>query len=405
MKRQSTNSVYKYFEGLFGEGEIMSRTLGYCVFVASIIALGCIVGTEVSAAQPSPKTKTRDVVDKLKTTRLVSIQDYDKINAIDQEGMAGVWGDSPVNEYDQNYRQRLKDYLGIEVILVRSDELLAEMAKVADEDAERLADLWIREATEIKNVKRSDITRPAYLYFAFKQLLKKHDADAITYDSATLTLRPQKVNAWTPLAILELSKEHIPCCCQSHIDCLVTLTVGSYLTDGRQGFMGDVLNDWAFRPIAIRPENVIVLGHCGAPITPKASKRIPYLIRDHIHSNKEWFGPDDVPTATTVFWPADEPATVVKFDVYRKKVSVYSGTVLDGDTSYVDFANCICRNKMVVQIDHPEKCYMLPSDKNEGAFRNWWGSWGCHQVAFYGDLTKSIREFAALTGFEIVGDK
>lgn len=183
------------------------------------------------------------------------------------------------------------------------------------------------------------------------------------------------------------------------------MTIGSYLTDGRQGFMGDVLNDWAFQPIAIRPENVIVLGHCGAPITPKANKRIPYLIRDHIHSNKEWFGPNDVPTATTVFWPADEPTTVVKFDVYRKKVSVYSGTVLDGDITYVDFANCICRNKMVVQIDHPEKCYMLPSDKNEGAFRNWWGSWGCHQVAFYGDLTDNIREFAALSGFEIVGDK
>jgi hypothetical protein len=48
---------------------------------------------------------------------------------------------------------------------------------------------------------------------------------------------------------------------------------------------------------------------------------------------------------------------------------------------------------------------MLPSDKNEGAFRNWWGSWGCHQVGFYGDLTENIREFAALTGFEVVGDR
>ena len=80
--------------------------------------------------------------------------------------------------------------LGIELILVRSDELLAEMAKVTDADAERLADLWISEATEIKKVKRSDIIRPARLYYAFKQLLKKYDAAAITYDSATLTLRP-----------------------------------------------------------------------------------------------------------------------------------------------------------------------------------------------------------------------
>lgn len=375
------------------------------VIAASVLAFWPSAGKVVSAAESPDSAKVRDVLERLKGTRIISIQDYDKINAIDQEGMAGVWGDSPVNDYDRGYRPRLKEFLGIELILVRSDELLAEMAKVADGDAERLADLWIREATEIKNVKRSDIVRPAYLYFAFKQLLKKYEAAAITYDSATLTLRPQKVKAWTPLAILELSKEHIPCCCQSHVDCLVTQTIGSMLTDGRQGFVGDVLNDWAFSPLGNRPENVIVLGHCGAPLTPLPGKRIAYLIRDHIHSDKEWFGPDDVPTATTVFWPADEAATVVKFDVFRKKVSVFTGTVRDGDMLYDDFANCICRNKMVVEIDHPKDCYMLPSNATEGAFRNWWGSWGCHQVAFYGNLTGPIREFAAAAGFEVVGDR
>ena len=370
--------------------------------MANMVTISHVLGFWASAAESTQQGKAHQVLERLKGTRIISIQDYDKINAIDQEGMAGVWGDSPVNEYDRSYSDRLKEYLGVELILVRSEELLAEMAKVADEDAGRLADLWIREATEIKNVKRKDILRPAYLYFAFKQLLKKYDAAAITYDSATLTLRPQKVKAWTPLAILELSKEHIPCCCQSHIDCLVTQTIGCYLTDGRQGFVGDVLNDWAFPPIADRPQNVIVIGHCGAPITPHGDERIPYLIRDHIHSDKEWFGPDDIPTATTVFWPADEPVTVVKFDVYRKKVSVFTGTVLDGDILYQDFANRICRNKMVVRIDHPANCYLLPSDPNEGAFRNWWGSWGCHQVAFYGDLSESIREFAALAGFAVV---
>ena len=383
----------------------MQRRTAYCAVMASIAVLFPVAGPGASRGESPQQAKAREVVEKLKQTRIISIQDYDKINAIDQEGMAGVWGNSPVNEYDRNYVPRLKEYLGVTLILVRSDELLAEMAKVAKEDAERLADLWISEATEVKYVKRSDVVRPAYLYFAFKQLLKRYDAAAITYDSATLTLSDQKVNAWTPLAILELSKKQIPCCCQSHVDCLVTQTIGSYLTDGRQGFTGDVLNDWAFRPIASRPENVIVIGHCGAPITPHGNDRIPYLIRDHIHSNKKWFGPDDVPTATTVSWPADEAATVVKFDVYRKKVSVYAGTVLDGNLLYEDFDNCICRNKMVVRISHPENCHMLPSDQKEGAFRNWWGSWGCHQVVFYGDLREKLNEFAALTGFEVVGDK
>jgi hypothetical protein len=355
-------------------------------------------------AEPVPATAAQ-VVQKLEGARIISIQDVDRINAIDQEGMRGVWGNSPVTEYDRDYSRRLKDSLGIELVIVRSGELLEEMARVEEEPIEKLADRWIREATEVKNVKRSDILRPARLYWGFKALLKKYRAAAITYESATLTLSEQKVKAWTPLAILELGKEHIPCCCQSHVDCLVTQLVGCYLTGGRQGFMGDVLNDWAFKPAGERPQNVIVVGHCGAPINPHGNDRIPYLIRDHIHSDKKWFGPDDVPTATTVTWPAGEPATVVKFDVYRKKVSVYTGKVLDGNALFADFANCICRNKMVVQIDRPDRCYLLPSSPKEGAFRNWWGSWGCHQVAFYGNLREPMKRFASLTGFQLVEGK
>ena len=86
----------------------------------------------------SPAAKAHEVLAGLKSTRIISIQDYDKINAIDQEGMAGVWGDSPVNDYDRNYRPQLTQLLGVELILVRSDELLAEMAKMTQDEAERM---------------------------------------------------------------------------------------------------------------------------------------------------------------------------------------------------------------------------------------------------------------------------
>ncbi|HPM80702.1 MAG TPA: hypothetical protein PLF81_08380 [Candidatus Anammoximicrobium sp.] len=368
------------------------------------MALGWI-GAADGAEVPTASTVTAgEAVNRLRGAKIISIQDVDKINAIDQEGMKGVWGNSPLNEYDRDYPHRLKEFLGLELIIVRSGELLEEMANVEEEAIEDLADRWIREATEMKNVTRSDVLRSARLYWGFKSLLKKYSAVAITYESATLTLSEKKVLAWTPLAILELSKEHIPCCCQSHVDCLVTQLIGSTLTGGRPGFVGDVLNDWAFKPAGERPQNVIVVGHCGAPINPHGNDRIPYLIRDHIHSDK-WNVPGAVAEATTVTWPADEPATVVKFDVFRKKVSVYTGTVLDGNRLYVDFPNCICRNKLVVQIDRPDDCYLLPSSPKEGSFRSWWGSWGCHQVAFYGNLRESFQKFAAETGFQLVEGK
>jgi len=380
-------------------------TVTFKFLVTAVLASGLV--SAASAADAPQLAEPGAVAQRLKTARILSIQDYDKINAIDQEGMAGVWGNSPVKPYDREYPGRLKEYLGITLTLVRSGELLEELGKVSPDSRDKLADLWIREATEMKNVARPDVVRSAGLCLAIQSLVKKYNAAAVTYDSATLTLSGKKVNAWTPLTILELSKQHVPCCCQSHVDCLVTQLIGCWLTNGRPGYVGDVLNDWAFRPSGDRPKDTIVIGHCGAPINPHGDDRIPYLIRDHIHS-KAWKWPGDptaVAEATTVIWPTTEKVTVVKFDVYRKRVSIFTGTALDGNALYQDFPNCICRNKMAVQIDQPEKCYLLPASPKEGAFRNWWGSWGCHQVVFYGDLKKPFSEFAAQVGFEVVDNK
>jgi hypothetical protein len=378
------------------------RFMGLALSVALAVPAGFHRAGE-ARGDVAVTVKPADAIKKLNGEKIISIQDVDKINAIDQEGMKGVWGNSPVNDYDRSYPKRLKESLGIELVIVRSGELLEEMGKVEEPAMESLADTWIRESTGLKNVTRSDVVRSTRLYFGFKALLKKYSAAAITYESATLTLSEHKVNAWTPLTILELSKEHIPCCCQSHVDCLVTQLIGCRLTGGRPGFVGDVLNDWSFKAAGARPKDVIVVGHCGAPINPHGNDRIPYLIRDHIHSDKKWGGkPNDVAEATTVTWPANEPVTVAKFDVGRKKVSIFSGQVLDGNALFVDFPNCICRNKMVVQLNQPEGCYLLPSKPNEGSFRSWWGSWGCHQVVFYGDLRDAFKELAQLKGFQVV---
>lgn len=360
-----------------------------------------------ASSGPLPAEEVRD---KLKGAKLLTIQDYkyEKVNPLDQHG----WGEvnAPVKDYDRNYPKRLKDYLGIEIVKVGPDELLAEVAKVDEKKTQEVAGTWMSDATDIKVVKRKDLVRNAKLYLAVKELLRKYDADAVTMATWHLAgnRNPEgsKTNVMFPMAILELSKEHIPCCCESLLDCMVTMMVGTHLTGGRMGFAGDVLNGWAFKPTGARPQDVIVVGHCGAPINPKGDGRIPYVIRDHVirQWGKKWakkFDEKSISVATTVQWPTDEPATVVKFDVYRKKVSVFTGRVLDGNALYENFADHLCRNKIVVKLDHPKRSYLLPS-KGDGAFRSWWGTWGCHQVVFYGDIKEPIKQFAALVGFKVV---
>ena len=143
--------------------------------------------------------------------------------------------------------------------------------------------------------------------------------------------------------------------------------IGGCLTDGRPGFVGDVLNDWSFKPAGERPAE----RHRARPLrrSDQPARQRPDPVPDsRSHSQRQDGAGRTVAEATTVTWPAEEPATVVKFDVFRKKVSIYTGQVLDGNKLFVDFPNCICRNKMVVQFDRPDQCYLLPSSAKEGAF-------------------------------------
>ena len=356
------------------------------------------------------KVNLLGVLKRLKGSKLIAIQDHDGYNRIDQ----GIYYQVPIQEYDREYPGRLEESLGIEIVVVRSDELNRLIAELPEGAAEKVAHTWVDEATEVKNVTDRDILRAARSYLAQRELLKRYDADAITLETATLAFKAYgsdkmegfgEVRAAQPLVIMELSKEYVPACCQSHIDCLVTQMVGTSISGG-SGFTGDFLNDWAFKPSGERPKDVMIVAHCGAPITPYGHDRLPYLIRDHIHNRA--FGPKETPTATTVDWPSHEPASIVKFDVYRKQVSIFTGEVLDGNALYKNFPNCICRNKIVIRIDDPGNCYMLPSKPNAGAFRqcNHWDRkhrhWGGHQVAFYGNLKPAVRDLAALIGFEVV---
>jgi len=346
---------------------------------------------------------SQEVLKKLKGSKILTIQDYDKINPLDQKGWPEV--NAPMGDYDREYPERLKEYLGIDLLVTNSNELNQEIEEASEKEAEKIADTWINEAKEVRRgVKRKDVIRAAKLYIALKKLIERYDANAITMASWHLAGHSNKepvTNVMPPLSWMELSKENIPCCCESLIDCSVTQMVGTYITDGWAGFAGDILNGWTNWDSLLKgnsPGDVVIIGHCGAPITSHGDDRIPYTIRDHVINGADWaklFEPGDTVTATTVEWPSDEEGSIVKFDVYRKKVFVCNGTVLDGNSIYENFSDTVCRNKIVVKIDEPETYQMFPG----GEFRK---DWGIHPVVFYGDLRERIKDFSELTGFDVI---
>jgi len=154
--------------------------------------------------------ETKEVLERLRESKILSIQDNDRMHT----WIRGGWStyDAPLDDYDKNYPIKLKESLGVDLIIVRSKEIIHEIRKVKGEEAEKIADIWINEAKEVVNVTREDVIKSAFLYIAYKELIKKYNADAITMASWAL-IPDGKIKAMPPLAEMELAKELIPCCC------------------------------------------------------------------------------------------------------------------------------------------------------------------------------------------------
>ncbi len=154
----------------------------------------------------------------------------------------------------------------------------------------------------------------------------------------------------------------------------------------------------------------MVIGHCYGPINPHGNDRVPYTIRNHAYYELGWDTTDPRRAWRTdaqvrankqlkkehitlvgirVKWPIDEVVTVVKVNVYDKKIEIYTGRSIDGNYVYKDFDNRVCRSKLALSLDKPFK--RLRRDR-----------WGCHRVVFYGDHRQKIKDLAALVGFELV---
>jgi len=353
------------------------------------------------------KIKLFNVIKRIKNTKLLSIQDYNRIDPIGLKGWGAV--NTTLDDYDRTYSRRLKESLGVEIVIARSKELIQEIEKVARKKAERIADTWISEAKAVIGVTREDVIRSAGLYIAYKELMKKYDADAITPSSWAL-IPDGVIKAMPPLAEMELAKEHIPVCCESLINSLVTQIVVTYLT-GRPGFVGDMLGGFpAAVPVGEIPKNMMVIGHCYGPINPHGNDRVPYTIRNHAYYELGWDTTDPrrawrrdeqvrankqlkkehiTLAAICVEWPIDEVVSMVKVNAYDKKIEIYTGRTVDGNYLYKDFNNRICRTKLPFSLNKPFR--QLRRDR-----------WGCHRVVFYGDQRQKIKDLAALIGFEVV---
>lgn len=376
--------------------------------------------------------RIREVLEIVNRSRLLSIQDFDQIQPVEphsndiQPWARGNLG-SPVTEYDKTYPSKLKENLGLDLVIVKSKELSQEIRKVDIKKTEEIANKWISEAEDMIEVTKKDIVRSAKWYLAFKSLMERYNANAITTSSWAFLTRQYKYgnkdsmygksDAMPCLAEMELAKDLIPCCCENLVDDTITEMLGVYIY-GRPGFVGDIIvpSEEKFYNIFERRDswideidfsnNIIVFGHCYGPINPHGNDRVPYIIRSHAYYQKkkfrrireEWpelverFKREHITlVGIQVKWPIDETVTIAKTDVYNKKIAVFTGKTVDGNSFYKEFDNRYCRTKIAVKVNDVGSL-----------IKNLDPSFGIHRVVFYGNYRQTVRDLAKLIGFEVV---
>jgi len=364
--------------------------------------------------------KLREALHIISGSRLLSIQDFDQIQPVEPRShdvrpwVRGNLG-SLLTEYDKAFPSTLQKNLGVDLVIVRSKELRQEVVKADINKAEEIAHKWISDAEDVIEVTKNDIVMSARWYLAFKSLMGRYNANAITTSSWAF-FRPQyrygdeesmhgKSDAMPCLAEMELAKDLIPCCCENLVDCIITEMLGIYIY-GRPGFVGDMIipSEEKFHFVSEERDswideidfsnNMILFGHCYGPINPHGNDKVPYVIRSHVRQkgqNEQCEDEHVTLVGIQAQWPIDETVTVAKTDVYNRKIAVFTGKTVDGNLFYKEFDNRLCRTKIAVKVNDVKSL-----------IRNLDPSFGIHRVVFCGDYRQRVRDLAELAGFEVV---
>ncbi len=281
-------------------------------------------------------------------------------------------------EYQEKYLKNLSE-LGASLIVRPQSEMVDLMEKADDLEAKKIAEKWISGAAGIKGTNEEEIRKSAKLYLAMKKMMHIYHADAITTEGYTVFQYYK--DGPIPSQGMPSSQfltDGIVATSETLLDSLITQQFGLWLT-GSPGFSGDFIID--------PDNNKVYIGHCESPINPYGDeKRSPYYIR-----NLPLWEENKGGAAIQVNLPVNEIVTVVKFSVHDKKISLFTGRSIDGNTLYPYFDDILCRTKVAIDTN-AQKIF----EKVD------WKTFGIHRVVFFGDHREKFKKLGKMLGYEVI---
>jgi hypothetical protein len=261
--------------------------------------------------------------------------------------------------------------MGIEVVNVPFSEV-NEAWEAADKDQTRqIADMWQKDAQEIRGVSRETLETSAAMYLAQKAVLKKHDANAITINCLG-GFYGNHIHAYPCLGFHQLQNEGLIGACECDVRSTATMVTMNILTQGRPGYISDPVIDTAKRQI--------IYAHCVASnrVLGPQGTRNPFQILTHSEDRQG--------ASVRSILPLGYMTTTLEVAPERKLILLHRGKAVEDV-----FDDRACRTKLAAE----------PVGDIEKLFTQW-DQWGWHRVTVYGDLKEPICALSDALGWKVI---
>ena len=267
-------------------------------------------------------------------------------------------------------KRAIEEVFGTQVQKVEFKELDEAYQKADREAARKQAEAWIQAAAKVVEPTSAEIEKSAGMYLAMREVMRKHEAQAITINCLGGFYGGQ-LKAYPCLGFYQLNNDGLVGACEADLHSTITMLSVGTLT-GRPGYISD--------PVLDTSKNQIIYAHCVASAKvfgPKGATN-PYLIRSHSEDRKG--------AVVQSLMPVGHMTTTVELRVDQKTAYVHQAVAVDN----ID-EDKACRTKLAAEV----------KGDIEQLMRHW-DRCGWHRVTFYGDIREPVLKLAEALGFKVV---
>lgn len=258
--------------------------------------------------------------------------------------------------------------LGMQLRFVPAADFLDEYQKTPVDDRVRaMAAEYMKRARRVFQASEQDVINGLKSYLVAGRLLQREEADAISMDCLGAL---GKTDVSLPcIAWSRMNDDGIPAACEADLGAVATHAIVEYLFD-RPGFQQD--------PVAETARGAIIGAHCSCPTRLNGfdQEPEPFDIQHH-HAMR-----DAVPRT---IWREGQRVTcadVLMTGAQPDKMLISVGDVI-GNVPVPPAGGCVV--SVMVRFDNAEDVLAFP---------------GFHQLFFYGDYKRQLKQFCQLVGLE-----